>query len=202
VTGSRPLAISTAALLALLLPTSTSLAGSSAPKAVRSMNVAVTAKDYSFTLSATSSAVGKVTFSVKNGGKHDHNFQINGKKTSVLKPGKSSTLAVTFGKAGSFTYQSTVGDDAKKGMKGTFAAKDVSAGKKVFVSTGCGACHVMKAAGTSGTLGPSLDKSKASRSTIENVITKGKGTMPAYKAQLTSKQIDDVSEFVFQARTG
>jgi mono/diheme cytochrome c family protein len=87
-------------------------------------------------------------------------------------------------------------------MKGTFSVKDVSAGKKVFVSTGCGACHVMKAAGTSGTLGPNLDKSKASRSTIENVIAKGKGAMPAYKPQLTSKQIDDVSEFVFQARTG
>jgi plastocyanin len=201
-THTRGLAVTTTSLLALLLLGSASIAGSADQTAVRAMNVTVTAKDYSFTLSATSSAVGKVTFSVKNSGKKDHNFQINGKKTSVLKPGKSAKLAVTFNKAGSFTYQSTVGDDAKKGMKGTFTAKDVSAGKKVFVSTGCGACHAMKAAGTTGTLGPNLDKSKASRSTIENVITKGKGTMPAYKAQLTSKQIDDVSEFVYQARTG
>ena len=63
-------------------------------------------------------------------------------------------------------------------MKGTFTAKangDVNAGKKVFVSTGCGACHVMKAAGTTGTVGPNLDKSKASRTTIENVVTKRQG---------------------------
>ena len=81
-------------------------------------------------------------------------------------------------------------------MKGTFTAKDVSAGKKVFTSTGCGACHVMKAAGTTGPVGPSLDKSKASRETIENVVTKGKGLMQPYKPTLTAKQIDQVSDFV------
>jgi cytochrome c5 len=138
----------------------------------------------------------------ENSGKKDHNFQINGKKTSVLKPGKSAKLTVTFGKAGSYSYSSTVADDAKKGMKGTFTAKDVSAGKKVYGSTGCGACHTFKAAGTTGKVGPNLDKSKTSRSTIESVITKGKGTMPSYKGQLTSKQIDDVSDFVFYSRTG
>ena len=47
-----------------------------------------------------------------------------------------------------------------------------------------------------------LDKSKASRSTIENVITKGKGVMQPYKTTLTAKQIDQVSDFVLYARTG
>jgi len=185
--------------LALLVPVSASLG---APRSARDMSVTVTAKDSSLSLSEKTSAVGKVAFAVKNSGKKDHNFQINGKKTAVLKPGKSAKLTVSFGKAGSYSYSSTVDGDAGKGMKGTFTVKDVSAGKKLFVSTGCGSCHVMKAAGTVGAVGPNLDKSKASRSTIESVVTKGKGVMQPYKAALTAKQIDDVSEFVFQARTG
>ena len=88
-------------------------------------------------------------------------------------------------------------------MKGTFTAKDVSAGKKVFASTGCGACHVLKAAGTTrrGRAEP-RQVVRPRGSTIENVVTKGKGLMQPYKPVLTAKQIDDVSEFVFQARTG
>jgi plastocyanin len=201
-TRMRGLAVSATTILALLPFGPAALAAVEEASKAHNVSVTVTAKDYSFSLSTKTAAVGKVAFSVKNSGKKDHNFQINGKKTSVLKPGKSATLTVTFGKAGSYSYSSTVADDAKKGMKGTFTAKDVSAGKKVYGSTGCGACHTFKAAGTTGKVGPNLDKSKTSRSTIESVITKGKGTMPSYKGQLTSKQIDDVSDFVFYSRTG
>ena len=67
-----------------------------------------------------------MTFAVKNTGKKDHSFQIAGKKTAVLKPGKSAKLVVTFTKAGPFTYTSTVAGDAGKGMKGTFTTKAVA----------------------------------------------------------------------------
>ena len=60
----------------------------------------------------------------------------------------------------------------------------------------------MKAAGSTGTIGHDLDKSKASRSTIENVVTKGKGVMQPYSSTLSAKQIDQVSDFVLDARTG
>ena len=202
--GPAPLR-SAAAILALSLACSTALAARAAQLNLLDVTVTVTAKDYSLSLSTKSAATGNVTFSVKNGGKHDHNFQINGKKTSAIKPGKSAKLTVSFAKPGSYSYSSTVDGDAGKGMKGTFTAKgngDVDAGKKVFVSTGCGACHRMEAAGTTGTLGPNLDKSKLSRTAIENVITSGKNAMPPYQKTLTAKQIDDVSEFVFEKRTG
>src|SRR5262249_42740684 len=153
-------------IVALLPAGATSIAGTVRHAAVPT--ITVTAKDYSLALSTKTTDVTKVAFSVSNSGKHDHNFQIAGKKTSVLKPGKSAKLTVTLSKAGSYSYSSTVDDDAKKGMKGTFTSKlsgDPAAGKKVFVSTACGACHRFKAAGTTGTLGPNLDKSKASRST-------------------------------------
>ena len=35
---------------------------------------------------------------------------------------------------------------------------DVAAGKGIFVSAGCGSCHVLRAAATTGTTGPNLDK--------------------------------------------
>ena len=114
---ARAVALPTAVLLALLVA-STPRAGEARSSRALDMSVTVTAKDYSFSLSEKTSAVGKVTFSVKNSGKKDHSFQIAGKKTSVLKPGKSAKLTVSLGKAGSFTYQSTVGDDAKKGHEG------------------------------------------------------------------------------------
>jgi uncharacterized cupredoxin-like copper-binding protein len=75
---------------------------------------------FSFTLSTTSVKHGTVTFNVKNGGTGlTHDFQINGKKTPMLKPGKSATLTVTFSKAGSYPYQCTVPGHAAAGMKGT-----------------------------------------------------------------------------------
>jgi plastocyanin len=201
-TPTRGPGLAAAAALALLLAGSP-LAGTTRRSVTVTVNV--TAKDYSLSLSAKSADLTKVTFSVKNSGKHDHNFQIAGKKTSAVKPGKTAKLTVTFAKPGSYSYSSTVDGDAGKGMKGTFTSKaigDVAAGKQVFVSTGCGACHRLKAAGTTGTLGPNLDKSKASLSTIEKVVTSGKGTMQPYRPILSAKQIDDVSQFVYESRTG
>ena len=40
---------------------------------------------------------------------------------------------------------------------GPYANGDASAGKTVFTTAGCGACHTLKAAGTTATVGPSLD---------------------------------------------
>ena len=92
---------------------------SSPPRSPRAradpVTITVTARDYSFKLSAKTAPVGKVTFAVTNTGKKDHSFQIAGKKTAVLKPGKSAKLVVTFTKAGPFTYTSTVAGDAGKG---------------------------------------------------------------------------------------
>jgi len=42
----------------------------------------------------------------------------------------------------------------------TGAQGDPAAGKQVFASSGCGGCHTLKAAGSSGTTGPDLDTLK------------------------------------------
>ena len=84
--------------------------------------VTVTATDFKFKLSKLSAPHGKVVFTFVNKGKVPHDFKINGKKTSLVKPGKSVKLTVTF-KAGKFTYLCTVPGHAALGMKGTLTAK-------------------------------------------------------------------------------
>jgi cytochrome c6 len=76
---------------------------------------------------------------------------------------------------------------------------DPVAGKSVFASAGCGGCHTLKAANSSGTVGPNLDDKKPPLSLILDRVTNGKAPMPAFKGQLTDKQIADVAAFVFQS---
>jgi mono/diheme cytochrome c family protein len=205
-TGANP-----RTLLGLALAAAATLVASqaifAAPAAKR---VTVTATDTGFRLSVKTAPAGKVTFAVKNTGKKQHSFKIGAKKTAVLSPKKSATLVVTFAKPGKYAYSSTVRGDTAKGFKGTFTIMkapappggNLAAGKRVFTATGCGACHVFKAAGTNGTIGPNLDTSKVSRAIIVSRVTNGKGTMPAYKGQLTSTQIQDVADFVLGSRAG
>jgi uncharacterized cupredoxin-like copper-binding protein len=86
--------------------------------ATKATTVTVTAKEFKFTLSTKTVKHGVVTFKVKNGGKLPHDFKISGKKTAMIKPGKTVTLKVTLSK-GSKPYLCTVPGHAAAGMKGT-----------------------------------------------------------------------------------
>ena len=74
---------------------------------------------------------------------------------------------------------------------------DPVAGKKVFETAGCTACHTLKAAGSTGTVGPNLDQLKPAEAIVVHQVEVGGGPMPAFKDQLTPKQIQDVAAFVF-----
>lgn len=73
---------------------------------------------------------------------------------------------------------------------------DAAAGKSVFASGGCGACHTLSAASANGTVGPSLDDAKPSFELVVERVTLGQGGMPSFKDQLEPQQIADVAEFV------
>ena len=78
------------------------------------------------------------------------------------------------------------------------AAKgDPVAGKAVFASAGCGACHTLKAAGATGTVGPNLDQLKPPYDKIVHQVENGGAIMPPFKGKLSAKQIQDVAAFVF-----
>ncbi len=84
--------------------------------------VTVTATEFHFKLSKTSVPHGSVTFTVVNKGKLPHDFKIGGKKTPLIKPGKSAKLTVTL-KKGKAAYLCTVAGHAAAGMKGTLTVK-------------------------------------------------------------------------------
>jgi uncharacterized cupredoxin-like copper-binding protein len=86
--------------------------------------ISVSGKEFSFKLSAKSIArPGKVTFNFLNAGDMRHDFKINGKKTPLIKAGKSTKLAVRFAKKGKYAYVCTVPAHAAAGMKGVFAVR-------------------------------------------------------------------------------
>ena len=69
-------------------------------------------------------------------------------------------------------------------------------GKQVFASAGCGSCHTLADAGTSGTVGPNLDEAKPSQELAVDRVTNGQGGMPPFKGQLTAEEIDAVAGYV------
>ncbi len=78
----------------------------------------------------------------------------------------------------------------------TTASSGAPDGKQVFASAGCGGCHTLKAAGSSGNVGPNLDQLKPSKATVVHQVENGGGAMPAFKGRLSQAQIDAVAAFV------
>ena len=79
---------------------------------------------------------------------------------------------------------------------------DAAAGKEVFASAGCVACHTLSEANASGTVGPNLDDAKPSDELVVQRVTLGQGGMPSFKDQLQPQQIADVAAFVSSATGG
>ena len=79
---------------------------------------------------------------------------------------------------------------------GAAPSGDAAAGKQVFETAGCVACHTLADAGSTGTVGPNLDEAKPPASLVVERVTHGMGAMPPFKGQLTEKQIQDVAAYV------
>ena len=62
----------------------------------------------------------------------------------------------------------------------------------------CSSCHVLKAAGSTGNIGPDLDDLKPLEEQVRGVVTEGLGVMPAFGEEgiLTKEEIDIVSFYV------
>ena len=73
---------------------------------------------------------------------------------------------------------------------------DAEAGADVYTSAGCGNCHVLEAAGSSGSVGPNLDESDVDYEGAVQQIRNGGGGMPPYEGQLSDEEIANVAAFV------
>jgi mono/diheme cytochrome c family protein len=81
----------------------------------------------------------------------------------------------------------------------TLPQGNASAGRAIFATSGCSACHTMKAANATGTVGPNLDELKPPLDKIQSQVVNGGGGMPPFKGNLSNQQIADVSQFVFES---
>jgi cytochrome c6 len=76
---------------------------------------------------------------------------------------------------------------------------DPAAGKEVFLgSSGCGACHALADAGTSGQVGPNLDETQPSYALTVDRVTNGQGAMPAFADSLSEDDIQNVAAYISQ----
>jgi mono/diheme cytochrome c family protein len=90
------------------------------------------------------------------------------------------------------------------------AEGDAAAGKAVFTDQGCGSCHMFKAAGSTGNVGPDLDKALQGKDAAfvhESIVNPNaeiaQGYAPnimpqTYGSQLSDKQLADLVAFLTQ----
>jgi cytochrome c6 len=96
------------------------------------------------------------------------------------------------------TVEGTLAEETTEEAPASTVEGDASAGEGVFASAGCGSCHTLEAAGSEGSIGPNLDESQPDIELAVDRVTNGAGAMPAFKDQLSEKQIADVSAYVVE----
>jgi mono/diheme cytochrome c family protein len=77
-----------------------------------------------------------------------------------------------------------------------------AAGEEIFAASGCGSCHALEAAGSSGTIGPNLDERKPTLEAAVEQITNGGNGMPAFGDRLSPEEIRAVASFVVESSQG
>ena len=75
-------------------------------------------------------------------------------------------------------------------------------GEAIFADAGCGGCHVLEAAGSSGNVGPNLDDAKPSKELVIERVTKGMGAMPSFADSYTPDEIAAVADYVVSSTGG
>ena len=76
---------------------------------------------------------------------------------------------------------------------------DAEAGAEVYTAQGCGGCHTLEAAGSSGSVGPNLDESQPDLALAIDRVTNGQGAMPAFSDSLNEQEIADVATYVVES---
>jgi cytochrome c553 len=82
------------------------------------------------------------------------------------------------------------------------AGADAATGPGLWSQAGCGGCHTLGAAGSSGTAGPNLDALRPSSATVAAQVASGGGGMPSFSASLSSGEIQQLAAWVSSAAGG
>ena len=109
--------------------------------------------------------------------------------TSESTSSEAATTEATTSAEATTTAEATTSDAGA-------AEGDAAAGKSIFTSAGCSACHTLKDAGASGAVGPNLDDTKPAAALVTDRVTNGKGAMPGFKGRLSDSDIANVAAYV------
>jgi mono/diheme cytochrome c family protein len=100
------------------------------------------------------------------------------------------------------TVEGTLPEDTTEESPGAGLEGDAAAGEAIYAENGCGGCHVLEAAGSSGNVGPNLDEAQPDLELAIDRVTNGAGAMPAFGDQLEPQQIADVAAYVVESTSG
>jgi peptidoglycan hydrolase-like protein with peptidoglycan-binding domain len=108
-----------------------------------------------------------------------------------------------------------VGPTATRGAAGLAALAAASAallllpglaraatGPQVWAQAGCGGCHTLAAAGSSGNAGPNLDYLRPSSALVYAQVSSGGGGMPSFGGSLSSSDIQALASWVSSVAGG
>jgi cytochrome c6 len=76
------------------------------------------------------------------------------------------------------------------------AAAAAAPGSQIWAGAGCGSCHTLAAAGSTGQVGPNLDQLRPSASRIALQITNGGAAMPSFSGSLSATDIQSLATWV------
>jgi mono/diheme cytochrome c family protein len=116
---------------------------------------------------------------------------------SMMSSGKLTALLAAFALG-----LSGCGGDDDDDSAATTGGGGNATGSEVFASAGCGTCHTLSAAGSSGTIGPNLDETQADEATVAEQVRNGGGGMPAFGDRLSDEEIQAVAAFVAESAGG
>jgi cytochrome c6 len=120
-----------------------------------------------------------------------------GEAVTVATPTTTTTTTTTTALGGG--KSTTTGSSSTSSTALAALIGDPVAGAAVFASAGCGTCHILKAAGTTGQVGPSLDDVKPDQPTVVQQVTAGGEIMPSFSPQLSATQINNVAAYVYKS---
>lgn len=88
------------------------------------------------------------------------------------------------------------GNPERGGGGGGEQLTEATDGETIFLQAGCGSCHALAAAGSTGTVGPNLDESQPDLELAVDRVTNGQGGMPSFRGRLSEAQIRAVAQYV------
>jgi cytochrome c6 len=103
---------------------------------------------------------------------------------------------------GAATAPETAGGDTAGGDTTGGDTGGAVSGEEVFASAGCGNCHTLEAAGSTGSVGPNLDDLQPDTEQVAEQVRNGGGGMPAFEGELSDAEIEAVAEYVSSSAGG